>query len=116
MNTLADYNDEMMAYWLGHGGNPRYDVSYLLPAIKDTNQITIYRTVPANIRGAVIRPGDYVAVSENYARQHAYNNLGGWQKRRSHMLQKIVGLDELEPANPCEFWYRPRSANVAPGA
>lgn len=108
MTTLADYDDEMAAYWLGRGGNPRYDVSHLLPAARDAGRITIYRTVPASIRGSVIRPGDYVAVSENYARQHAHANLGGWQGRRARLLTKVVGLDELEPANPCEFWYRPR--------
>ena len=108
MNTLADYNDEMAAYWLGRG--TRYDMSHLLPTILTAGQVMVYRTVPANIRTAtMIRHGDYVAVSENYARDHAHSNLGGWQGRRSRLLQKIVRSDELEPANPCEFWYWPKT-------
>lgn len=110
MSTLADYNDEMMLYWLGHGSNPRYDVSHLLPTIKDSNQITVYRAVSARIRDATtIRPGDYVTPSKSYAVDHARFNLGGWRGRRHRMLQLVVRLDELEPADgPCEFWYVPK--------
>ena len=107
---LADYDDAMVLHWLGAGGDPRWDESHLLPAVRVGERLAIYRTVPAAVRDAVIRPGDYVAVSHAYALYHAEVNLGGWLGHPTVLLEGAAYPDELEPVCEREFFYRPRGA------
>lgn len=110
MSTLADYDSEMAAHWLGAGGNPRWDESRLLPAVLGGERLQIYRTVSADIPNAVIRFGDYVAVSRDYALEHAYSNLGGYLGHKTVLLEGSAHPDELEPVCEHEFFYYPRDA------
>lgn len=113
MSALADYDADMVTYWLGAGGDPRWDESRLLPAALAGERLAVYRTVPAGV-GDAIRPGDYVTVSRAYALHHAECNLGGWLGCATVLLVGSAHPDELEPASgPVEFFYRPRGAGRA---
>lgn len=94
-SSLADYNAEMVAYFLD--GDKR-----AIDFIERGRKITIYRTTDRNEK--IIWPGSYVSSNLAYAEKHGELHL-----RKPKLVFTNAYASELFPASgPPEFFYVPQ--------
>lgn len=96
---LTDYDKRTQEEWFGK------HTPYYTP-IPASGRATIYRATV----GKSFRIGDYVTQSKDYAKLHLKSVLRGEGK----IISKVVGLDELSPVNPSEFYLLPPKAKNNP--
>jgi len=81
-----------------------------VPAQANQKMVTIYRGVPSNLKNAVIRPGDWVALTNSYASEHGTAETG-----RSKVIEMRVPADHVAWAGTDmnEWFYVPRETSDA---
>jgi len=62
--------------------------------------VTIYRAMPRDVRPLKINPGDWVTLSQDYAKQHGISNLSGYRV----VKMTVAARDLFTDGNSLDEW------------